>query len=433
MEVGSRVRAVAIRLEGPELAKFVTIALVAGRSLFANKLRSALTMLGIIIGVAAVITMLSVGRGAQDAIASQLRGLGTNLLFVLPGSSTVGGIRAEAGTAGTLTLEDAYALADPLNAPAVLAVAPTWSTVGQVVYQGENIRTRVLGVTPEFERVRNAAVSAGEFIQPEHLSGRSNVALLGSAVAARLFPDQEPLGRWIRINNVPFRVIGLLASKGASGFVNQDDIVLVPITTALSRLAVGGSYRGANTIAGINVQVVSADQMDEAVEQISAVLRKRHHILYEDDFAIVGQNDILSAANQIIGVFTFFLGGVAAISLIVGGIGIMNIMLVSVTERTREIGIRKAVGATRRDILIQFLIEAVALTTLGGVAGVLLGFGVTAIVSEVEIGGLTLNPVVGADAIALAMGFSAAVGILFGLYPARRAAHLNPIEALRYE
>ncbi len=253
----------AVRLEGPELRKFATIAFVAGRSLFANKLRSALTMLGIVIGVAAVITMLSVGRGAQNAIDSQLRGLGTNLLFVLPGSSSVGGIRAETGTAGTLTLEDAYALADPLNAPAVLAVAPTWNTVGQVVYQGENIRTRVLGVTPEFEYVRNAAVSAGEFIQPEHVSGRSNVALLGSAVATRLFPNQESLGRWIRINNVPFRVIGLLASKGASGFINQDDIVLVPITTALNRLAAGGSYRGANTIAGINVQVVRGGGADQ--------------------------------------------------------------------------------------------------------------------------------------------------------------------------
>jgi len=415
------------------MTKLVTIIFIAGRSLFANKLRSALTMLGIIIGVAAVIAMLSIGRGAQDAIDSQLQSLGTNLLFVLPGRSSIGGIRGETGTAGTLTLEDAYALADPAAVPAALAVAPTWTTISQVVYQGENVRTRTLGVTPEFEQVRNSPVLAGEFIQPGHIASRSNVALLGSTVAARLFGDQEPLGQWIRINNTPFRVIGVLKSKGVTGFVDQDDMVLVPITTAQSRLAGGGSYRGANTIAWINVQVVNADQMDEAVEQIRAVLRKRHHVLYEDDFTIVGQNDISDAANQIIGIFTAFLGGVAAISLIVGGIGIMNIMLVSVTERTREIGIRKAVGATREDILVQFLVEAVTLTTAGGLIGVLLGLGVTALASDIDIGEWTLNPVVSLDAVMLALSFSTVVGIVFGLYPARRAARLNPIEALRYE
>jgi len=427
------VRAMIVRLERPEIAKLVTITLVAGRSLSVNKLRSALTMLGIIIGVAAVITMLSIGRGAQEAIHSQLRGLGTNLLFVLPGSASVGGIRAETGTAGTLTLEDAYALMDPINVPAVLAVAPTWSGIGQVVYQGANLRTRILGVTPEFETVRNARVSTGEFIQPAHVASRSNVVLLGSVVQERLFGDQDPIGQWIRINNLPFRVIGTLESKGVTGFINQDDVVLVPITTALSRLDPGRSYRGANVITGINVQVVSADLLDEATEQISAVLRRRHHVLYEDDFAVIGQNELMKTANQIIAIFTFFLGGVAAISLIVGGIGIMNIMLVSVTERTREIGIRKAVGATRRDILVQFLMEAITLTLVGGIIGVLLGSGVTALVSEVDLGGVTLNPTIGLDAVLLAIGFSAAVGILFGLYPARRAAYLNPIEALRYE
>ncbi len=415
------------------MTKLVTIVFIAGRSLLANKLRSALTMLGIIIGVAAVITMLSIGRGAQDAIGSQLQSLGTNLLFVLPGSASVGGIRAEAGTAGTLTLEDAYALADPLNVPSVLAIAPTWSSIGQAVYEGQNARTRILGVTSEFEGVRNAPVQAGEFIQASHVSSRSNVVILGSVVANRLFGNQEAIGQWIRLNNVPFRVIGLLQSKGVTGFVNQDDAVLIPITTAVSRLAGGRSYRGGSLISGINVQVVSADQMDDATTQISDVLRKRHNILYEDDFTIVGQEDVLSAANQIIAVFTFFLGGVAAISLIVGGIGIMNIMLVSVTERTREIGIRKAVGATQGDILIQFLVEAIALTLAGGLIGVLIGMGVTALTANVNIAGLTLNPVVRLDAVALSIGFSALIGIVFGLYPARRAASLNPIEALRYE
>ncbi|GAB4558242.1 MAG: ABC transporter permease [Anaerolineae bacterium] len=423
-------RSIAWGIEAPELAKAWTIMSVAGRSLSANKLRSALTMLGIIIGVAAVIVMLSIGRGAQNAITAQLQGLGTNLLFVLPGSASVGGIRAETGTVGTLTLEDAYALADPLNVPAVLAVAPTWTGTGQVVYQGENMRTRILGVTPEFSQVRNTRVVAGEFIQQAHVAGRSNVALLGSVVAERLFPNEDPIGQWIRINNAPFRVIGVLESKGVTGFVNQDDVVMVPITTALSRFAPG---RGLNSITGINVQVVSADQMDAAVEQISAVLRQRHRILYEDDFAVIGQREIMSTAEQIIGIFTFFLGGVAAISLVVGGIGIMNIMLVSVTERTREIGIRKAVGARRRDILTQFLIEAVTLTLIGGLAGIFLGMVMVALVADVDVGGLTLDPVISLDIVLLAIGFSAAVGIVFGLYPAQRAAKLNPIDALRYE
>lgn len=415
------------------MTKYITIVLIGVQSLFVNRLRTALTMLGIIIGVAAVITMLSVGQGAQDEIDTQLQGLGTNLLFVLPGDSSVGGIRGEAGTAGTLTLEDAHALADPINVPAVLAVAPTWNTIGQLVYRGENMRTRILGVTPEFEQVRNSPVYTGEFIRPGHITARSNVALLGVTVAINLFADEDPLSKWIRINNIPFQVIGLLESKGASGFVNQDDLVLIPITTARSRLARADSFQGANVITGINVQAVNADQMDEAVEQISAVLRKRHRILYEDDFAIIGQNEILNTANQIIDIFTFFVGSVAAISLVVGGIGIMNIMLVSVTERTKEIGIRKSVGATQMDILVQFLVEAVSLTIVGGLLGVMVGLVLIYLVSGIDVGGLTLEPSLALDAVALALGFSGAVGIIFGLYPARRAAQLNPIEALRYE
>lgn len=416
--------------------KLVSIALIAMCGLFTNKLRSALTMLGVIIGVAAVIVMLSIGRSTRNAIGTELQKLGTNLLLVLPGDTSVAGIRGEASIAGTLTLEDAYALADPINVPAVLAVAPMWNTTGQVVYRGKNIHTRILGVTPEFEQVRNSPVEAGEFIQHDHVGGRSNVILLGSVVVDRLFADEEPLeplGKWIRLNNVPFRVIGILESKGAVGLVDMDDVVYVPITTAQTRLVGGSSYRGANTITGINVQVISEDQIDEAVEQISTVLRRRHHILYDDDFAIVGQNELLNTANQIIDAFTFFLGGVAAISLIVGGIGIMNIMLVSVTERTKEIGIRKAVGATRGDILVQFLFEAVTLAVVGGLGGILLGFSIVSVLSGINVAGYALDTVVGLDAITLAVGFSIVVGVVFGLYPARRAARLNPIDALRYE
>jgi putative ABC transport system permease protein len=249
----------------------------------------------------------------------------------------------------------------------------------------------------------------------------------------KLFGEQDPLGQWVRINNVPFQVVGLLVEKGSSGFINQDDLILIPLSTAQSRLAGTTSYRGGSAVTAINIQVISANQMDAAVEQISAVLRKRHRILYEDDFAIVGQEEISGTANQIIAIFTFFLGGVAAISLIVGGIGIMNIMLVSVTERTREIGIRKAVGATQADILFQFLVEATTLTIIGGLGGIILGFGITAAISGIDVAGLKLNLAVGLDAVMLAIGFSATVGILFGLYPARRAARLRPIDALRYE
>jgi putative ABC transport system permease protein len=412
------------------LAESIRIAL---RSLSANKLRSALTMLGIIIGVAAVIALMGVGRGAQHAIDTQINSLGTNLLFVSPGAANSEGVRQAQGSSQTLTYEDALALNDPQNLPAVAGVAPEVRAFGQVVYQGNNANTPIAGVTPDYQSVRNYNVQSGEFINQANITSRSLVAVIGANVASELFTGgEDPVGQTIRINNVPFRVIGVLESKGGSGFGNQDDQVLVPLTTAITRLQ-RNRFGSGNVISQISVQVVDANQMDAATQQISEVLRQRHHIRYEDDFTIRSQQDILASANQITGVMTLFLGGVAGISLLVGGIGIMNIMLVSVTERTREIGIRKAIGATRQNVLGQFLTEATILSVLGGLIGIALGAGIARLISGLQAGTVTIQAVVAPDSILLATLFSVVVGLFFGIYPAYRAAQLNPIDALRYE
>jgi putative ABC transport system permease protein len=405
---------------------------IALRSLAANKLRSALTMLGVIIGVAAVISLMGVGRGATAAIDSQINNMGTNLLFVSPGSTSSSGVRTAQGSAQTLTFEDAKALDDPDNLPAVAAVAPQVQAFGQAVYMGNNVNTQVIGVTPAYETVRNQTVESGEFLNDSHVTGRSSVVVLGASVAESLFEGADPIGQSIRINNITFKVIGVLKEKGGSGFGNQDDQIMVPITTAMTRL--GRSRFGAgNVVSQISVQVVDADRLDAAVEQISAVLRDRHNIRYEDDFTIRSQEDMLESASAISGALTLFLGGVAGISLLVGGIGIMNIMLVSVTERTREIGIRKALGATRQNVLSQFLTEATILSVLGGLLGVAAGAGIAHLISGLSVGTMTLSPVIGLDSILLATLFSLFVGLFFGIYPAYRASALNPIDALRYE
>ncbi len=395
-------------------------------SLSANKLRSFLTMLGIIIGVAAVIAMLSIGRGAQEAITSQITSMGTNLLFVRPGAASQGGVRMAQGSAATLTYEDALALAE---ASSVVAVAPEASTFGQVVYLSNNINTQITGVTPEYEQVRNMPVESGSFITAQHIAARSPVAVIGANVAADLFQGDDPLDKTIRINGQNFRVIGVLKAKGGTGFGITDDRILIPLTTLLSRLASSGRFRGGNTIQTINVQVASAKVTDQAVEEISAILRERHNILYEDDFTITSQQDTIEAANQITGILTVFLGGIAAISLLVGGIGIMNIMLVSVTERTREIGIRMSVGARPGDILRQFLLEAVLLSLIGGAAGIVLGIGLTVAIARIAEWPTPISVL----AILIASLFAASVGIFFGLYPAIKASRMNPIEALRNE
>jgi putative ABC transport system permease protein len=332
-----------------------------------------------------------------------------------------------------LTLDDAEAIADPLNVPSVLSVAPLISTNLEVSTGKDSKRTSITAVTPEYGVVANEAVVEGEFITQEQLLARSAVALIGPDTAERLFDRSENVtGETIRISGQPFRVIGVLKAKGGAGFANQDDRVIVPLTTAQSRLVQGRSH---NSVDMIQAQAVDSQSVNTAVEEISQILRTRHRTeIGVDDFTIFTQDSILGAVQTITGTFTLFLGGVAAISLLVGGIGIMNIMLVSVTERTREIGLRKAIGARKRDILVQFLTESILLSLIGGIIGILLAWGISALIEAIAAAANTpINPVIGLDSILLATLFSMAVGLIFGLYPANRAANLQPVEALRYE
>jgi putative ABC transport system permease protein len=403
------------------------------RSLGANKLRSGLTMLGIIIGVGAVIALMSIGRGAQASILSSIQANGTNLLYVTPGSSNQGGVNQGQGSANTLTLNDAVAIA--ADAPAIADVAASWDAGGQVVYKGINSRTRVTGVTPTFATVQNVTVNDGEWLTDVQVTGKSTVVVLGPTLAGTLFGDAEPVGQTVRVNGVPFKVIGVTVAKGGNGFGSQDNGMFMPITTVESRLVNSGQFRGQVLVADLYVQVKDASQIQAAISQITDILRTRHKITTaNDDFTIVNQADILKTLTATTDTLTLFLGGVAAISLVVGGIGIMNIMLVSVTERTREIGIRKAIGAKKRDILVQFLAEAIVLSLAGGLIGILLGWGASQLVSGISLGGGSpLKTVVDPDTVLLATIFSSLIGLFFGIYPANRAAGLNPIDALRFE
>lgn len=398
---------------------------VALRALAANKLRSVLTMLGVIIGVAAVVTMVSIGQGARQSVSQQVQVLGSNLLTVFPGSAGQFGVRQGAGSLQTLTWEDADAIAGEVGE--VEAVTAEFSRPAQAVHGTENTNTSVSGVTPSFEDVRNSRVTDGAFFSDADLTARSRVAVLGRTVVEHLFGDRNanPLGSSIKINRVAFTVIGVMEEKGATGFSDRDDIIYVPLTTAQRRLF------GVQHVRVIYVKVRSAGEMDAAMEKVESVLRSRHRIGpgADNDFTIRNQADIVAAFQGVTRTMTLLLGGIAAVSLLVGGIGIMNIMLVSVTERTREIGIRKAVGATRRDILGQFLVESVVLSLTGGLIGVLLGIGGSGLISRLA-GWTTL---LSAASLVMAVSFAAAVGIFFGIYPAQRAAALDPIVALRYE
>ena len=396
-------------------------------SLATNKTRSGLTIIGIVIGVAAVIAIVSIGRGAEGTITGSIQGIGTNLLFVFQGGSE------EVRNPKPLTMGDAEAMTDPFQAPSVVGVAPILQDSVKVTAGGESTTTQISGVTPDYGPVRNANVSEGEFISQEHLLGRASVALLGTEVAEDLFARTAGLvGETVRIEGRPFRVIGVLESKGGSGFSNEDDLILVPLTTAQTRLIRRSSH---DNIDMIMVQAFSADTVPSASQEISHILQTRHRTaIGADDFTIFTQQDFLETAQTITSVLTIFLGGIAAISLLVGGIGIMNIMLVSVTERTREIGLRKALGARRIDILVQFLTESALLSLIGGVIGIGLGALISYGVGRIAAASDTpLTPSIGLDTVLLATIFSAAVGLFFGLYPANRAASLEPVEALRYE
>ena len=403
-------------------------------SLGTNKLRTGLTLLGIVIGVAAVISLMAIGRGVQQTITERIQSLGTNLLFVRAGASTQGGISGGLGSAASLTLDDAYALLDPVFAPSVSAVAPELTTSARVVAGRENTSTQIAGVTPEYQFVRKFTVASGQFIGAGHVERSSQVAVLGAGVAETLFGSRDPVGQAVRINGRQFSVIGVLETKG-SGFLRfQDQQVMVPITTAYYRLASQRTAQGSINVQTINVQMPSVEVMDAALQEVATVLRLRHRITREDDFSITNQQDTIEALQEATNSFVIFLGTIAGISLLVGGIGIMNIMLVSVTERTREIGIRKAMGAKRRDILFQFVSEATLLSLSGGGVGVFLGLGLSQLLNgRTLIGTQPTQTAFSGDIALLALGVSAAIGLFFGIYPAIRAARLHPIEALRYE
>ena len=401
--------------------------LEAFESLSANKLRAGLTILGIVIGVGAVIAMVSIGRGAQATIAESINGIGTNLVFVFRGGSE------DVRNPKPITLEDAAAIADPFQAPSVQSVAPVIQDNGKVTFGRESTTTTITGVTPDYGSVRKYNLTEGEFINQEQMLGRASVVLLGSVVADKLFGHQDGLvGETVRIEGQPFRVIGVLQSKGGSGFSNADNQVMVPFSTAQERLI---HHSVSNQVDLLLVEAVSPKEVPAASVEVAQILRTRHRTaIGADDFTILTQQDFLSTASTITNVLTIFLGGVAAISLLVGGIGIMNIMLVSVTERTREIGLRKAVGAHKADIMVQFLAESAVLSLVGGVIGIILGYSIAILVSQIaKANNANITPSIGIDIILIATLFSTAVGLFFGLYPANRAANLEPVEALRYE
>jgi putative ABC transport system permease protein len=397
---------------------------IAFRALRRNKLRSVLTALGIIIGVGAVIAMVSIGNGAKAQVEQQIASLGENVILIFSGSVTSSGIRTGWGSAGTLKIEDAEAIRREV--PGVIAVSEEVVSTSQVSAGNQNWFTRVYGESPEYFDIRQWPLNDGAIFTPQDVRSANKVCVIGRTTAAQIFGSDNPIGQILRVKGVPFLVTGVLTPKGLSPQgTDQDDIVIMPYTSAMKRV-IGGS-----TLRGINVQVSSPNDLAPAQQQITDLLRQRHNIRAgrDDDFTVRNQQEIAETATATSRVMTLLLGAIASVSLIVGGIGIMNIMLVSVTERTREIGVRLAVGAHGRDILTQFLIEAVTLSVIGGVIGILLGLGTSHMLSAFA----HWPTLISIPSIIAAFFVSAAVGIFFGFYPAREAARLDPIEALRYE
>jgi putative ABC transport system permease protein len=397
----------------------------ATTGLTTNKMRAALTMLGIIIGVASVVALLSIGEGVEEAITGEIQGLGANLIFITAE-------QPEDSTSPTfITTADAEALEDPFNAPSLVAVAPAMQGNLRVSHGDEAASLTVSGTNAQYEGVRNVEMVMGGFLTDADLDDQAKVAVLGWGAYSDLFAQGEyPVGQTISIDGIRFEVVGVVEEQG--GFTNDDDTIYVPLTTAQTRFFPQRTLSGERPVAAIYVSVVDETRVDTAVEEITATLRERHDLVGgdPDDFRVTSQQAVLDIASQITGVLTVFLGAIAGISLLVGGIGIMNIMLVSVTERTREVGIRKAVGATKRDILLQFLLEALVLSFLGGMLGILLGVSGANLISNLSPDIVTK---VTAGTLTLAAGVASTVGLVFGVYPAMRAASLRPIEALRYE
>ena len=402
---------------------------IALRALRVNRMRSALTMLGIIIGVAAVIAMVAVGSGATARIEQQIQSIGSNLIIVSPGSVSSNGVRLGSGATVTLTEDDAKAIAS--DCPSVAVVAPTVRGNAQVVYGSSNWATGVQGVTPDYMTIRDYTMMYGDFFTGQDVEAAAKVAVLGETVVKNLFGDADPTGQVVIIKNVPFTVVGVLTPKGQSPTgQDQDDVILLPLSTAKQKV-LGANKANAKAVSSLMVQAIGPKAMDQAQTEMEALLRERHRMQpgADDDFTIRNLTEVFAAQETSARVMSILLGAIASVSLIVGGIGIMNIMLVSVTERTREIGLRQAVGAKTRDILSQFLVEAVTLSLLGGIVGIVLGLTASLLISHFAGWSTLVSPM----SIAMAFVFSALVGVSFGYYPARKAAYLDPIDALRYE
>ena len=409
--------------------KLIASIRIALRALQVNRTRSALTMLGIIIGVAAVIAMVGVGAGATARIQAQIQSIGSNLIMVSPGSLSSNGVRLGSGAMASLTEDDATAIA--AECPSVSAVSPTVRGGVQVVYGNSNWATNAQGVTPDYMTIRDATMLYGQFFTAEDVDAAAKVAVLGETVAQNLFGDSDPTGQVVIIKNVPFTVAGVLTPKGQSPTgQDQDDVILLPISTAVQKV-IGANKANAKAVSSLMVQAIGPQAMDQALQEVTELLRERHRILpgLEDDFTVRNLTEVFAAQESSAQVMSILLGAIASVSLIVGGIGIMNIMLVSVTERTREIGLRQAVGAKTRDILSQFLVEAVTLSVLGGIIGIIIGLTASLLISHFAHWSTQVSML----SILTSFLFSALVGVFFGYYPARKAAFLNPIEALRYE